>query len=588
MKKLFFRLSFKKRIWLSFVLLTNFAVALTGFMSYLVAENLVIKNNIERSQETVNKTSQVLDEQLKRMTVTVLSMMISEPVRNVMKDAQLLDKTNYYMHLSSMQSLLAQAKMNEPLIHSIFISTPIGDFFPVSMNRTTTLFQNTDLYAQIKETGKPTWIEAHEDLIFSGKERVISLVLEAVSEQPIQGMYLLVNIRQEALMAAIYNQLSSEHNDFLLISRNGNPVLGQIPKQLESVLRDPLVLQQLGKGSKGNFVGHSEHENYQIYFSKLAIGNDWLLVNLQANQELIKRLDGIKWITFLMTAGCMLLAFLVSNVLTGLLLRPLYKLQNVIRKVEQNNTDLSVRYHSDYEDEVSQVGYRFNRMLEQISHLIEEVKEIEWEKRKQEVKALQAQIDPHFLYNTLNTIYWKAETNQITEVKEMIFSLSLMFRLGLNNGQEMTTVEKELDHVNQYLSLIQKSYRRLFQFRIEVEEDRLLRLPILKVLLQPLVENSILHGFADVEEGGEIRIRVAAEGDMLRIAIEDNGCGMNAEEVSSQMQDSLRTKGSFALKNIFQRLKLYYGERSTMDIQSEPYVNTTIVLQIIEPGKEEV
>ncbi|MFD1904774.1 sensor histidine kinase [Paenibacillus rhizoplanae] len=120
--------------------------------------------------------------------------------------------------------------------------------------------------------------------------------------------------------------------------------------------------------------------------------------------------------------------------------------------VEVEYNDLDVRFQSRYEDEVSAVGHKFNRMLDQIQVLIQEVRTSEQEKRKSEVKALQAQVDPHFLYNTLNTIFWKSENGEKSDVSEMIVALSLLFRLGLNNGNDITTLQQEVQHVRQYFA----------------------------------------------------------------------------------------------------------------------------------------
>ena len=193
--------------------------------------------------------------------------------------------------------------------------------------------------------------------------------------------------------------------------------------------------------------------------------------------------------------------------------------------VEVESNDLDVRFRSKYDDEVSAVGHRFNRMLDQIQILFEEVRTTEQDKRRFEVKALQAQVDPHFLYNTLNTMFWKSESGEKKDVSEMIVSLSLLFRLGLNDGKDITSVEQEIKHVEQYMQLQQKCYEDLFVYRIEVGDPSCYAVDILKILLQPLVENSILHGFKDKEDLGVILIRIDRQGDTLRLEVADNGCG---------------------------------------------------------------
>ncbi|MFD2876108.1 sensor histidine kinase [Paenibacillus rhizoplanae] len=145
---------------------------------------------------------------------------------------------------------------------------------------------------------------------------------------------------------------------------------------------------------------------------------------------------------------------------------------------------------------------RFNQMLEQIVVLIGEVTQAQTNKRSAEIKALSAQMDPHFLYNTLNTIYWKLNLKQVKQSQSMVMSLSRLFQLGLNKGQEITTLSKELEHVRMYLELQCSCYEGLFRYEIYVEDEALVTLPIPRILLQPLVENSILHGFRNRESGG--------------------------------------------------------------------------------------
>jgi two-component system sensor histidine kinase YesM len=224
-------------------------------------------------------------------------------------------------------------------------------------------------------------------------------------------------------------------------------------------------------------------------------------------------------------------------------------------------------------------------MLEEISSLIEDVKEAESEKRKMEIKALQAQIDPHFLYNTLNTIIWKSETSQNRDVTEMITSLSLLFQLGLNGGNEMTTLAKEIDHVRQYLNLQQKCYEDLFDYSIELEDESLLEVPILKIILQPLVENSILHGFQGIEGMGNIWISIYRSEDHLNLEVEDNGEGMDVQSVDADMRSDQASAKSYALRNVYGRLRLYYGNKADISLSSEPYVSTSVKLTIPWTGE---
>jgi len=253
-----------------------------------------------------------------------------------------------------------------------------------------------------------------------------------------------------------------------------------------------------------------------------------------------------------------------------------------MKQVENN--DLTARFESPYRDEIGDAGKQFNRMLGTIQELIQEVVDTEKEKRKAEIKALQAQIDPHFLYNTLNTIFWKCEMDEYEDVKEMVISLSALFRLGLNNGQEMTTLGKELEHVRQYLQIQKQCYETLFDYEIEADPGDF-ELPVLKVVLQPLVENCILHGMKALKKPGRILVKAERTEGRLLLFVRDNGVGMDAEALEARLTEPSGPSTGYALKNVRSRLLLYYGTEANIAFRSEPYVHTEVTISIpIEGG----
>jgi two-component system sensor histidine kinase YesM len=249
-----------------------------------------------------------------------------------------------------------------------------------------------------------------------------------------------------------------------------------------------------------------------------------------------------------------------------------------MKRVEHN--DLDVRFHSLYQDEVSQVGMRFNSMLEEIKKLIAKVRWGEEEKRKTEIKALSAQMEPHFLYNTLNTIYCKSVLGNNEDVNEMILSLSTLFQLGLSQGKDILRIEEELLHVKHYMALQQKCYEGMFDFIIEVEDESILQLEIPKLILQPLVENSIIHGFKDREEEGHIRIRLRRVEQVLVISVEDNGIGFDADHLKRSLEQPLVDHKGYALRNIAHRLQLFYGEAATIQYDNQPDTGSKVQLII--------
>jgi two-component system sensor histidine kinase YesM len=192
-------------------------------------------------------------------------------------------------------------------------------------------------------------------------------------------------------------------------------------------------------------------------------------------------------------------------------------------------------------------------------------------------------MDPHFLYNTLNTIYWKLKLKQIEPSQQMVMSLSRLFQLGLNNGQEITTLSKELEHVRQYLELQLSCYEGLFTYEIHVVEPELLGLSIPRILLQPLTENSILHGFRDLKNGGRIEIEIAGEGERWTLVVRDNGNGMEEDQVQALFWPG--SQKGYAVSNLIRRLQLYYGDGAALHVNSAPERGTEIRISLPRRGE---
>ena len=591
MNRFFYRSSLKKRIWITCILLTVLCIAATGSMSYYIASRITENNAFQLSQNTLNKSAQLLDERLKHIVVSSSTIMISEPFKRMMEDAAMRNVDSYYQHLSALQSPFAQIKLNESSIESVLISTPIGDFYPTNAVRNPRVpFKSTAMYEELQENSSPAvWTEGHEDVLFTGRNRVISLLLKPYTEGSGSDVYIVINVKEEVIKQDVYQNFNSKGAEFLLLSSGG---LEAVPMSdaFSTLKNDSAFLKLMGDQKAGHFeyaIDQPHKSKQLVNYSRLKLNEDWTLISLQSKSQLLSQMTLIKWWIVFIMGVCVVIAFVFSNVLSDRLLRPLYKLQGLMLKVERDNA-LDVRFESHFNDEVTKVGHSFNRMLMELSALIEEVKLSEKEKRKSEIKALQAQIDPHFLYNTLNTILWKSETAEQQDVREMIISLSKLFQLGLNNGNELTTLEKELEHVRQYMDIQQKCYEGLFTYIIELKSPELSKLTLVKILLQPLVENSILHGFQQMEQGGFIHISVEQEDDYVKLSVEDNGGGMDAEEVYSQITSPSATRSSYALSNVYSRLQLYYGSEARMKLSSEPMVRTIVTIWLPLDSKKAI
>ena len=259
---------------------------------------------------------------------------------------------------------------------------------------------------------------------------------------------------------------------------------------------------------------------------------------------------------------------------------PLYKLQKSMKLVEEGNFNIRLPEEGEYI--VSELSKTFNRMVERIKGLKHEIVTEQDDKRKKEMEVLQSQINPHFLYNTLDSIIWLVEDERNEEATMMITALSRFFRIGISGGKTIITVRQELEHARNYLAIQKIRYKNKFEYFIEAE-DGIMECRTLKLILQPIIENALYHGIQYIQHQGQIHINVWEEEGVLIFSVQDNGVGME-EEVSTKLLEegrTIQTKGSgVGVQNVYRRIQLYYGIEYGVEIQSEVDEGTTILIKI--------
>lgn len=582
LKKWLYRTSLKSRIWVSFTILTVFCVAATGTCAYVISARAMERNATRLNSKVISQSVNVLDQKLKQIVVASSTMMLSETFKQTIRDLQADNSSRFFVNFSLLQGQLTQVELTESTIDSILISTPQGDMYSISKTRKAGVpFQSTSLYQRIKEDPSSLWIEGHEDELFAGGTRVISLILQPLTDVYVPDVFLTINVKETFLKQVLNVGTDYESTRFLLIKKDGTSVISD--RTRPEWTRSPSFLEGLSSENEGAFEYNTDTGTMLVSYAPSSYAKDWLLISYMSKKELLQPVLTIQWMVLMIIGACALLTLLLAGYLSGLLLTPLKKLQKTMKQVGEE--DLNARFESPFHDEIGEAGQKFNEMLDRIHSLIVTVKETEKEKRKAEIKALQAQINPHFLYNTLNTIFWKCEMEEVDDVKQMLISLSTLFRLGLNNGQELTSLEKELEHVRQYLNLQQQCYEGMFEYTIKAPQE-LLGITVVKIIIQPLVENSILHGLKEKRAQGHIHVEAYADDKYMYISVTDNGVGMDAE----QLNEMLREGGSsgYALSNIRNRIQLYYGPEAALRFSSKPYEATVATLQIPLEGEDEL
>lgn len=317
----------------------------------------------------------------------------------------------------------------------------------------------------------------------------------------------------------------------------------------------------------------------KVFYSHIPNSENWILCTMIKFEAMNEQIDNI--VRIIVGIG---IIFIVVSIITSIFIasstvKPINSLKGNMEDVSKGN--LNSYYRGKGKDEISSLGRYFNTMLDDIKSLLEKTSNMERQKRDLEIKVLQSQIKPHFLYNTLDTIQWKALSKGNFEVADLINNLSDFFRLSLNEGREFVSIEDELRQADLYLNIQKIRYEDKLDYEFEID-PKLREVIIPKLILQPLIENSIYHGIKLIQGLGHIKVIIGLEEENLKIIVEDNGRGMSFDllsKIRSNLGNSVAVD-NYGLYSVNERLKSYYGDLYSIEIESKEYIGTIVSIKI--------
>ncbi len=311
-------------------------------------------------------------------------------------------------------------------------------------------------------------------------------------------------------------------------------------------------------------------------------------VNRTDGQYKVMRESFARWQAFsvILIFSAVVFSVVAAWSLSKSIYTPIKKLHDVTTTITKN--DLQALMTSDNVDEITELGMSFNIMIGKIKELLDsKIKEQE-NLKKAELRALQAQINPHFLYNTLDTIIWMAESKKTDQVVQIVTALSSFFRISLSKGRDWITIGEEVERIRSYLTIQKMRYHDILDFKIEVDQD-VTENTILKLILQPLVENALYHGIKNKRQGGTISVRARRKNaDEILLEVEDDGIGFTPQKLAqlrAELADDsgeIKLESGYGIGNVNNRIRLYYGRQFGLSVESEYSTGTCVKLVIPE------
>ena len=322
------------------------------------------------------------------------------------------------------------------------------------------------------------------------------------------------------------------------------------------------------------------HVEENVIYSINTLGDGhWRVVGVSYVQELITdSLWELGRILILVALMILVVMFIISSILSKALSRPVQAFAEEMEQFEQNADDFVYTPVGGVR-EVRILSESFSHMVKRIQSMMVTIRDEQKNLRKTELRALQAQINPHFLYNTLDSISWMAERGKNEDAVEMVNALAMLFRISISKGHELIPIRSELQHAESYLQIQSHRYKNQFSYEFDADEDCMDYL-CNKITLQPIIENAIYHGINGLVDDGKITVSVKSDNDDIVMTVEDNGNGMTEEQIETIMNKERSDNKGIGIKNVNDRLKIYFGAEYGITIESVLDEGTRVIVRM--------
>lgn len=407
-------------------------------------------------------------------------------------------------------------------------------------------------------------------------DTIFSLVKSFPATPQHKGGVVLFDIRHDSIEQLI-SRVSIGEDGFLYVVDEGDAIVYAPLNPIVLRIDDQSITEQANTDTTVEIQGMLYSvSNVQSSYT------GWRCIGVLPNTEFSNSSKRIVSVLICTILSSILLVTFVALRTASSVIKPISELRGLMSVVEKG--DFSVRYQGDCNDEIGMLGNNFNHMLEKIDELIQQLYIEKQSKLEAQLKNLQEQIKPHFLYNTLDTISWMARDHEAMDVVEVVDALTNMFRIGLSKGKDEISLREEKTHVANYLYIQKIRYQDKLRYEIDIPEcyDTLI---VPKLILQPLVENAIYHGIKLKRGGGVIRIVGRQTGSIFELCVCDNGAGIAPTRLQL-LQEQLQTPGNvqnkvgFGLFYVAERIKLCYGAEYGVNIDSVEGVETTVTIHL--------
>ena len=575
--------SIRTKLIIGFLTILLPLVLILSIVFYSYSAEIVLKQSLEQTREIVEQFSISLDNYMglmrNKMEILADSPTIQEEL-NTHHDKEDIKNDSFYSRNKRIRRIMLQ----------IYSSVTMNDVEIYGINETNhylslwskkyeipdkdILFENANL-----SKGRSVLVNNIND---ADTIQMIKMVKDLQTYKPIG--YIRFGLKRNYIEKMAKNINFGSDGGVVIFDENLNKISG--------IAHDSVLSKLLKeKPSIGNF-SYSEGKNEYTAVHIHSDSTGWTTVGVIPLRYINKDLAGIQYLTVIIIVLTIIIGVTVSVIIAQSLILPLENTVNALEKFSRG--DFAVRLKENRCDEIGKLNRIFNKAIKEINELMQKVTQSEILNKEMEFKTLQSQMNPHFLYNTLDTINWLAFKEKQTEICNLVAAISSLIRASISNKKSIITIEQELDYVKNYIYIQHIRYKDRFDIIYDIDES-LLKQAVPKLIIQPIVENAIIHGIENSKNKNLLYISVKRENECIIIIVKDTGIGMTDEKVSELLKEPLNAEGdeqkahtNLGLYAVHKRIQLMYGDLYGLTVQSQAGEGTTVTLHIPFTKKQEM
>ncbi|WHY85073.1 sensor histidine kinase [Neobacillus novalis] len=578
--KKYFLFSLRSTIISLFLPVIIIFIAIMGWVSYMLAAAQLEENAYKNIDDTVFQTKAYLENRLSDVFEQLVTFSNNPQTLSIINSESAEIRPTDYIDMSN---LLKTIHLNNTtVIDSIFVDMHHGTF---SLYRSDYSLKNNQFpYSQYNNRYNGNregfyWQNVHTDDIFQSNAKVVSLFKLIGNNQSKANGVLLFNLRNDFFEKVLNKSLIGEQGYITLLSPDGymnsKNVTGEYSLDAENAAYLRGLEEESGKYQFQNIDG----KKMMVVYDTIGI-NKWKIAAIFPVDEILKKANYIKYVTIVVIITLTGIAILLANFFARYISNPVSSLVNQTKLISENHLEL--KYDHRGPQEIQFLNIAIEDLMVRVNDLLNQIRLEQEEKRQLEFAILHAQINPHFLYNTLYSIKGLCDMGLNKDASSMITALSNFFRISISQGQEIITINEEITHIKNYLYIQEMRYGDDFSYEIEIGET-ILTYKIIKLTLQPLIENAIYHGVKQTRGKGKITIKGYESGENICLEVIDNGTGMSTEKLQAVRKELYEKRSGqptigIGLRSVHERLQMHFGEPYGLVLESGENIGTNCLV----------